>query len=132
MKRRVVFRGRSRTTGEWLYGCLVGGLFCSCDNDLLYIIDSNKRNYNSWQDIIEHMDEFEVVNNTVGQLTNITDIHGEDIWEKYLVFQRSLYEDEDFNITGVVAFAKGQWCIFSPEGESPLWSENRINEKLKV
>lgn len=122
----INFRGKSVVTGEWLYGSLVKGLFCSPDGNIVHIIDANKINYDSWEDIIAQMDKLEVIPSTVGQFTGINDVDGDPIYEGMTVHQKSvLIGSPDIDFTGDVVLLEGQWLInnFTKQEAIPLFDE---------
>lgn len=124
--RDITFRGKSKTTGEWLYGSLINGLFCSPDGNIAYILDVNNMNYNSWEDIIAQIDKCEVILSTVGQDTEINDVDGDRIYEGMIVHQKSvLVGSPNIDFTGEVKFYDGVWFIdnFIKQEAVPLFNE---------
>lgn len=128
--REILFRGKSKKTGQWLVGSLVEGIFTSADGDLMYIVDPRElTTCNTWEEVAMKMDELEVENKSVGQSTDINDINGNLIFEGMTVNQKSVSpEDEDVDFTGIVTFDEGCWWIESLHDAIRLFSEDRENE----
>ena len=132
MNREISFRGKSKETGEWLYGSLIQGMFYSDDTSLLYIVDVGKMDYDCWEDIAEYLDSFEVIPDTVGQFTGVSDVDGDDIYEGMRINQKSVVlGDGEVDFTGYVVFLEGCWVIDNGKTAIPLWSETRENRILE-
>ena len=114
--RNILFRGKhihalscnEHLDGTWVYGYYIGdGYILTEDGEMLVDKDS------------------------VGQMTDSNDINGNSIWEGDLVNQKSvLFDDEDVDFTGYVAFIEGRWMIDNGEEAIPLWSEHRENRVM--
>ncbi len=117
MKREILFRGQDNRR-NWHYGYLHINTIVS--EDKYYI---NSRCYADNPNFIE------VIPETVGQMTDSTDINGNNIFEGDIVNQKSvLFGDEELNFTGKVIFAEGAWVIDNGSDCIPLWSEHRENK----
>ena len=87
--RKIVFRGKSKHTGEWVYGSYIA-------------------NYNNNDWIVQGGDFFAVDSDTVCQFTGFHDEEGKEIYEDdifYYVFKRIKYIVYFSNITGRFSFA---------------------------
>src|SRR5690625_4636610 len=81
--RHIKYRGKSIITGEWLYGSLINnGFFKANDGSpIFYILDTEKMEYDCFEDIGEQLDDFQVIPESVGQYTGLTDKNGREICE---------------------------------------------------
>lgn len=93
MKRKIVFRGKCKDTGKWVFGNLIRDI----DDTTVYIFQKIGKKSNS----------YEVDKNTVGQFTGLLDADKQSIYENDIV--KFLYDREP----AVVAWHKqlGMWCL---------------------
>lgn len=78
--REILFRGKRKDNGEWVFGSLVDNLFFNENGKVPYIFQPGE-GYDCWNDLEEEIDFFEVDPETVGQYTGITDDDGKKIFE---------------------------------------------------
>lgn len=105
--REILFRGKRKNNGEWVYGSLVhrteyyGG---NCDD--YFILQGGEFDYDIY-------DAFEVDPETVCQFTGLTDKNGVKIWENDVVFVTDDNGCSGQVDTGVgeIDFLEGLWYI---------------------
>lgn len=114
MTREILFRGKRVDNGEWVYGNLI------TDNEDMYIL--TQENLSKGIDIggwIDGVQCYEVVPETVGQFTGLTDIHKRKIFEGDIA---CVYDGEYIN--GVVGYSN-EYGSFTIDGTSLLfWLPN--------
>lgn len=66
--RTIIFRGKSKKTGKWLYGSLLNIFDC----DFIY---------SDYYNVLFLEDEHEVNTNTIGQFTGLYDKNGREIYD---------------------------------------------------
>ena len=105
MKRIVKFRGKSKKTGEWLYG------------DLEYNRKKGIAIIHSYDDEGEYIGQQEVDKETVGQFIGMTDKNENEIYDGYIIktddgLDRSGYYKVSYDIdtTGFVCVGKDFHC----------------------
>lgn len=82
--RDIKFRGKRKSDGNWLYGCLINNVFHNMDQNeaCCYIIDLDVLGeYYDWEDIFQQLDELQVIPESVGQYTGVKDVASTEIYE---------------------------------------------------
>lgn len=81
MNREIIFRGKRKSDGLWLYGSLIDCMFVNNDAGEKYsvIVDTSEYEMDCHQDIDNS--DLDVVTSTVGQFTGRTDKNGKEIFE---------------------------------------------------
>lgn len=72
LRRKIIFRGKAKDSGKWLYG------------DLNHVYDGVYV-FGRQEDDLDSPDAYEVDPKTVGQLTEVKDDEGKDVWEGDLI-----------------------------------------------
>ena len=107
MKRIVKFRGKSKRTGEWLYG------------DLEYSRKNGIARIHSYNDEGEYIGQQEVDKETVGQSTELCDENGREIYEGDIVDWTFFYTGNcnggavecDTIVTGIIEWHQGGFIL---------------------
>lgn len=105
--REIIFRGKRKDNGEWIYGDLVcGDMICSQIED----VEDALGTYCGQTPYVGFVD---VVGDTVGQFTGFTDMNGNKIFEGDII--QSRYNRSYLDKTYVVKFIndRGGWFPFA-------------------
>ena len=115
--REILFRGKRTITGEWVEGKGIDLNF-----NTPYILT---KEYDCGTGY--YMSEFEVIPETVGQYTGLTDDNGKKIFEGDIVKAQDdvLGSPFDDGITGKIVYAE---CAYFIEPKNPIESQWLFNE----
>mgnify|MGYP002680596134 CR=1 FL=1 len=82
MNNRYICKAKRKDNGEWVEGNLINCAFFNNDGfPIFYILDTDNIEYDCWEDIAEEIDSLEVIPETVGQCTGLTDKNGKLIFK---------------------------------------------------
>ena len=122
MNNRYICKGKRKDNGEWVYGFYVfqrkrsgkfGQVLSELDSNRHFIIDAQGKSN-------------EVIPETVGQCTTLTDKNGKLIFEGDIVESRASENKEDWK-RWVVTFSDGSFCF---EREIPRKRKHKYEENL--
>lgn len=107
--REILFRGRPDDGSDWVFGDLIHRRICKYDIVIIRTEDSGFDNYN----------EYEVVPETVGQYTGLTDKNGTKVFEGDIVTR---YFDDFGLIEYEVEFDQGEFLLIPIEDRTDTWA----------
>jgi len=120
MKREIKFRGKSITTGDWIYGMTISkGTIKRKRDNIFFETDEGK-----WVG---------VDSDTVGQFTGLKDINGVEVYEDDIVnifsgeFHDSFYEIQE---KCIVKFINGSFFLVCPDKCSYVFGEIDVLDKM--
>ena len=112
LMREILFRGKSTKTSEWVQGDLIHRKIWSSQLQVIRVEDNGFDNFT----------EYEVIPETVGQYTGLTDKNGTKIFEGDICKHRSNYSGE--YIISVVTYTDGQFLAMADNNSGFNLSDN--------
>lgn len=107
--REIIFRGKRKDNGEWIYGYLTKHMFAGYTEYTAIVRKEVKAIYKQGTEYVYN--SYEVIPETVGQYTGLTDKNGNKIFE---------WDIHKFNKNLFVA-KYGAYCDFESDAEGYGW-----------
>lgn len=95
--RKLLFRGKRKDNGEWVYGYLYR--LSERLNPFIMFVNSNAESH-------------EVISKTVGQFSGLTDKNGKEIFENDIIVDDEEYSTFENTRKGIVKFYHGEFTSF--------------------
>lgn len=141
MKREILFRGKRVDNWKWAEGSLINNAFViSATKEPIPYIFSLDSDADCWEDMNEEDDFKEVIPETLGQFTGLTDKNGVKIFEgdiiegKSYLYGHQLKNGNQFDYKGVVEFQTQCdvglcWVVSNEKGS---WNLNQTVHRNQI
>lgn len=108
MNRQIKFRGKSKKTGKWLYGCVADIKYTNFVGVYEKKVIFGNLNIFHTDNFVFVIDDCEVIPETIGQFTGFCDSKGKEIYDDDIV----KWEDSDNNVrTNTVVWRNGGFVL---------------------
>ena len=111
MNRHILFRAKRKDNGEWVYGYYATQSNHACfQSELKYTSFILKDEFMDWG--LGGLAEYEVIPESVGQFTGLTDKNGKKIFENDIIADDEEYSTFENTRKGIVKFYHGEFTSF--------------------